>query len=334
MKCRWILTVACIAIVQCFWTTFLAADSFDFLTLADDETSSPQPAAKCDEAANCACVPECYCPTWRVEAGAIFLHRSKAHPATILRSNADPSLELVNNSDFDLGFSSGVKVSIARKTRIGELEVLYFGINGWSAQQTVDRAGDIVLVPNWGWGSDVFDHASARYNSKLFNTEINVKNPLIGDIQWLAGFRWVELHESVYAEIDGTQSGNGSGDISFGGINHMYGFQLGLEGTVCKPTDRLKIDGMLKAGVYHNLVAGSMGGSIFEGSSSGSVTRTSFLGELGLFASYRLTDHFSVRGGYQVLWLQGVLIAPEPLTEVDGSSAFYHGPSASLEAAW
>jgi hypothetical protein len=334
MKCRRILAVAAVIVGQFFSAGFASANSIEVFGFTSADTANQQPAANKDDAAIRECVPECYCPVWRVEAGAIFLHRSKAHPSPILSSYSDPSLELINTSDFDLGFSSGTKVSIARNTRIGELEVLYFGIDGWAARQSIERVGDLYIVPNWGMGSDAFDSASARYRSRLYNTEVNLKNPLIGDIKWLAGFRWVELHESVYAEIDGTQSGGEWGDLYYGGVNHMYGIQLGLEGTVCKPTDRLKIDGMLKAGMYHNVVAGVIGGSIFEEASTGSVTRSSFLGELGLFASYQLTDHFSVRGGYQALWLQGVLIAPEPITGVDGSSAFYHGPSAGIEAVW
>jgi len=78
--------------------------------------------------------------------------------------------------------------------------------------------------------------------------------------------------------------------------------------------------------------------------STGTSARSvAFCGEIGITAAYNLTDRLALRGGYQLLWLDGVALAsqqpilnPPPLlsaaTSVGTSGdVFYNGAFIGLE---
>ena len=69
------------------------------------------------------------------------------------------------------------------------------------------------------------------------------------------------------------------------------------------------------------------------------------VGDLNFTAAYQLTNVWSIRGGYQLLWLTGLALASEQFPQVshhfvpdldvvDDGSLFLHGALVSLEAAW
>jgi hypothetical protein len=73
-------------------------------------------------------------------------------------------------------------------------------------------------------------------------------------------------------------------------------------------------------------------------------TQTSFVGEIGMNANYRVTDRFTLLAGYNLLWVTGVALAPEQLAGTniatgvsapDSSGAlFYHGVNLGAQYAW
>ena len=74
-------------------------------------------------------------------------------------------------------------------------------------------------------------------------------------------------------------------------------------------------------------------------------SQTSFLGEIGLVGVMEINDTLSVRAGYQVMWLEGIALAPDQITGTDlsapGSATvraenglFYHGGSVGLALKW
>jgi hypothetical protein len=54
---------------------------------------------------------------------------------------------------------------------------------------------------------------------------------------------------------------------------------------------------------------------------------TAFLGEIGLVGVYQLTDTIAIRGGYQLLWLDGVLASEQVQTTniLTGTGSDVHG---------
>ena len=129
------------------------------------------------------------------------------------------------------------------------------------------------------------------------------------------------------------------------GHNHLYGFQIGCDAKLRAPEKLFQIDALAKAGVYGNAVGltNDYADTVRSYSASSSSGHVAFVGELGLMASYRLSDHLSARVGYQLLWLDGVAVGPEQISSTDflsGSAAFkpgtafYHGANVGLEFQW
>jgi hypothetical protein len=68
------------------------------------------------------------------------------------------------------------------------------------------------------------------------------------------------------------------------------------------------------------------------------------VGELGLSGTYQLTRVLTVRGGYNLMWIAGVALAPDQLDFTDlpssgtaldrGGGIFLHGANVGLEARW
>jgi hypothetical protein len=82
--------------------------------------------------------------------------------------------------------------------------------------------------------------------------------------------------------------------------------------------------------------------------SSASTNHAAFVGEAGLQCKYQITKRLLLRGGYEVIWLQGVALAPDQIQETYittrffdsavqalgincSSGVFYHGATAGLE---
>jgi hypothetical protein len=68
-----------------------------------------------------------------------------------------------------------------------------------------------------------------------------------------------------------------------------------------------------------------------------------FVGEIGITGAYQMTPHIALRGGYQLLWIQGVAIATEQVgattlltrSSIDtGGGEFFHRALAGLEFTW
>ena len=69
--------------------------------------------------------------------------------------------------------------------------------------------------------------------------------------------------------------------------------------------------------------------------------QSSFLGELGLNASYQLSRHCSLSGGYEVMWIDNVALAADSVASIQRSDdsfwhggAFYHGALAGVTFTW
>ena len=176
-----------------------------------------------------------------------------------------------------------------------------------------------------------------------------------GTVEWLAGFRYLHLQETfnIYAERQQTTPGptdTESGNYNVRTHNDLYGAHLGAR--VRRWGPRLGWEAVGKAGLFGNGVQQEQyvldwaeGGSFprrpLTSAASGQVA---FVGELNLTGIYRLTDVWSLRAGYNLLWVAGVALAPDQLDftylPTSGSdirsdgTLFLHGVSGGLEARW
>jgi hypothetical protein len=285
---------------------------------------------------------------WTVTADAIFLQRTSSGSQHLL-TDPIPDTEMFNSSALHFSTAAGPRLSLRRQGVLdGELEAVYFGIDGFSASADFPNSAlpsgvagltidDAIVMPVYS--------VQFQYGSRLYNTELNYRRPVNERLTLLSGFRWVELEDRYQAT--GTENvfmGPFASTVS--GQNDLYGFQMGGDLQLLDPGRRLQINAGGKAGIYGNNARASNTyvDTIRDFSASASAGRVAFVGEIGLTASYRLTDHLAARAGYQLLWIDGVTVGANQIASTDfvtgsatvnaAQTVFYHGATAGLELSW
>jgi len=279
-------------------------------------------------------------PKWYASIGAIYLNRSRPNPAPIITPPTGTPGVVISASDYDFSFDMGPEVILARRTPRGRIvEARYFTNTEGTAAASIPQ---ITTFRFAGIGVTILGGGSIQtfYTSELVNFELNVYQPISDRCSILAGFRHVELEENLRLNIaTPTTFGN------FNTLNQLNGAQMGLNFNFTEPGNRLQFRALAKAGVYMNEAEARFTSNIV-GSDSESGTDTSFIGEVNFTASYQLTKHWGLRGGYMVMWIQEVTTPGDQaaatvqapggtnsplLTDTD---LFYHGVSMSVECVW
>ncbi|NND98529.1 MAG: hypothetical protein HKN47_14510 [Pirellulaceae bacterium] len=302
--------------------------------------------AGCDDACDAYAPSSCFAnqgccqPNWTFAADALFLRRSDPDSEVLAFNTVDPS-ESLNADDFQFGTETGLDLSITRHLKGGKsLELRYFGVDQWDAAVVGQTTRNDLLQINAAVAvfADAGDAIAARYTSELKNGELNLSFCHSDSIDLLVGFRYLELSERANASLI-----NASVPFDYYSVtdNRLYGAQIGAK--ACLWNDRLvSLNLVGKAGIYGN--DASHDSLITSGTATltanGDGSPTSFIGEIGLRGGLCLTDTITLRGGYNLLWLDGVAVASDQLsssdyfagTGFDGSGdLFYHGASVGLE---
>jgi hypothetical protein len=271
---------------------------------------------------------------------------------------AAPIVLSTDNLEFDNrpGMRLTYALLIAPSTN---LEATYMGNFFWRSSAAVNGNGNLFSVlsefgvtpANGFQDTDAADRATIEYSSVLDSTELSVRNRFAEPEgryhgSWLAGVRYIRLDEQFRHF---TITPLGSMDYQVRTFNDLVGFQFG--GDLClRPTPRFLIGMEGKAGIYGNpgeqqttVTATTLATPLEEREIS---TQVSFVGEADFFAVYHYNERFSIRGGYQLLYLTGVALGPEnfnteppfvaPRTtfvDVTGE-VFYHGFHVGFEWVW
>jgi hypothetical protein len=284
---------------------------------------------------------------WAVTVDTLILDRSVSGSQRLL-TDPIPGTELFNASDLRFPTSAGPRISLQRQGVLdGELELVYFGIDGFSSTASFPNSAlpsgvaglsidDAIVTP--------VDSAFFQYESRLYNFELNYRKQVRERLTLLAGFRWVELEDRyIAAGIEDANKGLFTDTVR--GHNHLYGFQIGCDAKLWAPEKPFQINALAKAGIYGNAAGlnNDYADTVHAYSASSSSGHVAFVGELGLMASYRFSERLAARAGYQLLWLDGVAVGPEQISGTDfisGSSAlkpgtaFFHGANVGLELRW
>ncbi|GAB6165053.1 hypothetical protein JCM19992_10530 [Thermostilla marina] len=260
------------------------------------------------------------------------------------------------------------------------VEFVYWGLNEWSAMETAQ--GTTVsydLNGNTFTGGSLFteyrtdfDYATwqqMRYRSNIHNFELNlVIEPRGGKdrmamlpngrwqrrcregayLTWLFGFRGMSLDEGYIFTSSGFLTDvNGTtplwGQAAIRTHNDMFGLQAGAILTVRK--HRLRWGASVKAAPMINW--SDQFTDIYELNNTGyqgyaSNDGAAFMGEVGIFADYRLTDFITVHAGFDMGWLVGMALAPEQVdyrlpdtpTVNDNGYVFFQGLTLGFDTRW
>ena len=303
----------------------------------------------CGGCASCACTgshwfDDCCQPLWTVNAGAVFLERSRPSSSPILQS-ITTGQPLLTGGNFGFNFAAGPDVQLIRRLRNGKgLEIRYFAVDGGNSNEAgtippntlLSTIPKLTVAPGTAW--------DAPYRSQLYSAEINLRraSPRFDWLTWLAGFRWVELQEGLDLRL---ARGVDHGDISSRTNNHLYGGQIGANMNLWDNGGPFRVNCWAKSGLFGNLASNNF--ALVQPGMQINVadhaSQAAFVGDIAANASYQLTDHVAIRAGYQLLWIQGVAIASDQIVATDmltnngintTGGAFYHGALTSINFTW
>ena len=287
---------------------------------------------------------------WTVQADALFLNRSRLPGQTLLVNFLEAPL--FNANQFDLPVQIGWQIDVARRLSDDwSLDARYFNLGGQSATSpTISRAnGAGVLYRTTAQG--IFPvplNSNLAYTSRLQDVEINACRRVNDYLTVLAGVRYLNLDDRILVN-QLTVTGGFDAIQHLAALNDMVGFQIGGDAIVLR-RGRFSLDTLLKAGIYDDLARNAFTYDStalgLHAASGASANNLAFCGELGITLTYDLTERLSIRGGYQLLWLDGVALAsqqpsvnPPPLlspatTVATIGDLFYNGAFAGLEYRW
>ncbi len=306
----------------------------------------------------------CCAPRWYdVHAEWMYLKRDdvgKNIGFTSLGVGGNPIV--LSTDDLDFEQENGFRLTWAYLVGPGtNVEATYFGTFNWAAAAQVEDANDNLFSvlsdfgtnpgpPAFGFADtdSAYFHA-INYSSELNNAEINLRHRWISANcllhgSWLLGARYVTVEED-FGYI--TRTNVGHMDYLVSTENDLIGAQLGGD-MMLSISPRFKFGGEFKAGVYgartkqRTTVTATAGTAVQEFQRDGDVA---FVGEAGAIGVFRVTPRFSIRGGYQLLFLDGLALASEnfntespfsprqTILENNGD-IFYHGSTAGFEWTW
>ena len=344
----------------------------------NEEQGSTEPLtndlqADCNDGCRCSCLDLPY-PSIYGQVDVLFLHREPRfrRQAIVVDPNTDTTF--LSTSDLDFDGDTGLRATIGTRICGGNaLEFTYFGLPDGDADAFASSADPaaFLIFPDNLFGN-VFvdaDRFGVNYSSSLNSFELNLL-PCCGccdqccndcsnqcgfgevcyqSFEWFTGFRYVNIGEdlNIAAERDiagGTEQGN----YDIRTRNHLYGVQVGMRER--KTRGRFGYETTGKVGIFGNDATQTQSVTDFPDfelrptvSSRGG--RVAFVGDINISGLYRLTEIWNLRAGYNLIWIEGLALAPDQLdfdfasatggTRLhDGGGIFLHGVNVGVEARW
>lgn len=266
-----------------------------------------------------------------------------------------------SGEDYEPGWEVAIRYDIGP---LSVFEATYMGIYDFNFRDRVvstevSANGDNQLFSvfsDFGLGNlnSALDFASVHeisYESDLQNTELSYRRYWVGHSPrisgtWLLGARYLRLTENF--NFFGSSSLNGEANVNFDAQNDLVGFQLGGDGWAgLRQGLRVGIDGT--AGVYNNrykFATNQDAVGVAPAALDADGNQVAFIADGGVSAVFDILPSWSVRCGYQVLYINEVVtvgnnintsvldpLAATPALKADGH-AFYHGFNAGMEYVW
>jgi len=228
------------------------------------------------------------------------------------------------------------------------------GIFNWQSSATIVGNNDLAIPGDLGLASfDFFaaDRIRLDYKSKLHSAEANIVQTIADDflldsLSLVGGFRYVTVLEDF--TLRSTDLDTGTSKYRIHTTNNLFGGQLG--GRVKQTFDTFGWDATAKAGVFGNASQQTQSVTDFpppfvlrdsRGDRGGQVA---FVFDVSLSGFFRINDTWALRSGYNLLWVQGVSLAPNQLDftdtptsgmSLDRSGGFFaHGMNVGVQANW
>lgn len=290
-------------------------------------------------------------PRWTFRAGLLFWDRVDPDNRPLL--TLPPGTVRLDAGDFNYDYETGYELSLSR--RFGscwDLEARYLSIDDWRDSRAIALDGGIGTIlttpptPFIGFGAGV-----ATATSELESFELTPWYQATDQIRLGAGFRWLRFDDSLALAF--IPDAGASSLVDIGARNDLYGFQLGADVLLIN-AGRFSLESMGKIGIYGNhsrhavVVADPVGDPDATVGIGDREDDIAWVGEAGITAGYAINCRWTARVGYQLLWIDGLALAPEQLssttalggidparttTNTDGD-VLLHGLTVGLQVRW
>jgi hypothetical protein len=304
-------------------------------------------------------------PMWTSYALTDALYWGRDNQATnralvVTEGDFDP---VVKAQDLQFPWSAGVRAFYGQRAPDrGGWELGYFGVYGQAASLFVTPPTDQFLQVPDPLGGEINlegESATVRYTSvingaelNLFSTSTEWRNHSASwlTVDWLAGFRYVGVEEQASITVDCCNPGGDKIPVPYGVAtrNNLFGAQVGNRS---RWTWRnWAFEGWAKAGLFGNAQEQiqrplfDYDGEPYRQGLSSTAGAVSFVGDINTTVVYRLTDVWGIRAGYNLIWIDGLALAPNQFDFgvgenagkqlVSGGGIFMQGASLGLEARW
>ncbi|MER3414879.1 MAG: hypothetical protein C4297_01525 [Gemmataceae bacterium] len=314
---------------------------------------------------NHAC-PDHGCTRLYGSAEVLWLRRTDSRRENLTFNDTPAFLLSSDQGEFDWEIGGRFLVGMFLDNN-NSLEAMYFGLQTWGKSAFVTNINE-TLQPYWGqFGvrgglddsafTDAFAHGF-QYESRLHNGEINLRHWYNSCLSTLAGIRYLNVRDKFWFgsldDISAVPFGPCSGLYEVRTKNNLLGLQLGADAAYPLLCDTLRVGVRGKTGLFLNFAEQS---SRFlniptEGEGRTTDERTDEDGvrlagviEVGAYATYWITKNIAIRGGYDLIYVAGLALAPENLDNSplplnarrnlkDNGDIIYHGPSVGIEVRW
>ena len=251
----------------------------------------------------------------------------------------NPVGDVLATTNADNGLMGGVETLIGRRGCSGTgWEARYWGLYPGESSASILNATTLLTTTQYiahpASGFDVYniyntsnDHRIFR-NNQFHNVELNLLSNAgcngRRSYEWIAGFRWFEFDE--YFRYTAINTGGGGYptrfDYTVDVSNTLLGFQMGGRKEICLGSKaRIHLGG--RGGIFNNHMRsrqlfvddangyGQLAGNNYDYTST--KNDVAVLGELDLGMSYQFSSCARIRGGYRVIGVSGVALAPNQI---------------------
>jgi hypothetical protein len=303
------------------------------------------------EQSNTIIQPGCVGTTGKCEArvDAMFLTLDRVNGQTMI-IDQPTQWEVANTDDLHFNPELGPRITLDYQTTDGPIfEFAYFGIYNWNSRLEVNGNNNLALPRHFQSATYDFsgaDRMQVGYKSRVNSVEANLiyTNEDYPNLGFLFGLRFMKLDEHFDLQsLDANR-------LSYYDIrtkNDLYGVQFGSSWKGCYNGFEVKLVG--KAGVFddeakQSQVVTDANSSFVIRDAASRASRGVFMAEMNLNVSYCLRSNVYFNYGYDVVWVDRLVRAPDQLdftlnaisgtAVVFDSGALMHGPHIGLEARW
>jgi hypothetical protein len=272
------------------------------------------------------------------------MHRNRAERDPIMRP-VSAGLPVISGHDDPFGWNGDLDITVGYRTDCcNAWEVRYFGDTGAGANASIDFGGipeDFTIATGGPFSLLGF---SIDYETDLHSIEINQRHTVTDNVTFLSGFRYLEVDEDLTFDL--RILGLQVAQYAWADDNHLFGGQIGTDLALWN-SGPFRFNSVFKGGLYGvesdnaftNVTIAHA--TIRNGASDSDVA---FVGEIDLLGTYSICRNVALRGGYQLLWIDGVALASDQASATNPGNGgavidtngqlFYQGATVALEFTW